>query len=50
MTFYVYTLTAPSFRRELAALIVPRRWMNHFQAADQPQVSRTNRINPSVRD
>ncbi|CAF5107960.1 unnamed protein product, partial [Rotaria sp. Silwood1] len=50
LTFYVYTLAAPSFRRELFALIVPRRWMNYFQPTEQLQLSLTNRINPSRRD
>ncbi|UJR19213.1 hypothetical protein I4U23_022343 [Adineta vaga] len=30
MSFYVYTLTAPSFRRELFALIIPRQRMNRI--------------------
>ncbi|UJR18279.1 hypothetical protein I4U23_005182 [Adineta vaga] len=47
MTFYVYTLTAPSFRRELFLLIIPRRQIHHFQRTDQHQFIRNNRINPS---
>ncbi|CAF1181713.1 unnamed protein product [Rotaria sordida] len=50
LTFYVYTLTAPSFRRELFGLIVPRRWMNHSQATEQFQLSQTNRVHPFLRD
>ncbi|CAF3815536.1 unnamed protein product [Rotaria sp. Silwood1] len=50
LTFYVYTLAAPSFRRELFALIVSRRWMNYFQPTEQLQLSLNNRINPSRRD
>ncbi|CAF1530817.1 unnamed protein product [Adineta ricciae] len=34
MTFYVYTLTAPSFRRQLVSSVIPRRWINGFQRAD----------------
>ncbi|CAF1196627.1 unnamed protein product [Adineta steineri] len=49
LTFYVYTLTAPSFRRELFALIVPKRWMNRFQPKEHIELSRTNRVNPSMR-
>ncbi|CAF1056619.1 unnamed protein product [Adineta steineri] len=49
LTFYVYTLTAPSFRRELSALIVPKRWMNRFQPKEHIELSRTNRVNPSMR-
>ncbi|CAF1122242.1 unnamed protein product [Adineta ricciae] len=50
LTFYVYTLTAPSFRRELFRLIVPICWMNQFVAREQSQMTRTNRIHPSIRD
>ncbi|CAF1557873.1 unnamed protein product [Adineta steineri] len=49
LTFYVYTLTAPSFRRELFALIVPKRWMNRFQPKEHIELSRTNRVNQSMR-
>ncbi|CAF5100237.1 unnamed protein product [Rotaria sp. Silwood1] len=50
LTFYVYTLAAPSFRRELFTLIIPRRWISFHQPTEQLQMSLTNRINPSCRD
>ncbi|UJR17061.1 hypothetical protein I4U23_003958 [Adineta vaga] len=50
LTFYVYTLTAPSFRRELFALIIPKRWINQMHLREQTQITRTNRIRPSLRD
>ncbi|CAF1245770.1 unnamed protein product [Adineta ricciae] len=47
MNFYVYTLTAPSFRRELFALITQRQRMNQVPRINPQYLSRTNRINPS---
>ncbi|UJR06734.1 hypothetical protein I4U23_011023 [Adineta vaga] len=50
LTFYVYTLTAPSFRRELFSLIIPKRWMTQLRIQEQTQLTRTNRIGPLIRD
>lgn len=41
-------MTAPTFRRELIALIVPRRWLHNLQQREQDQLSMTNRIYPST--
>ncbi|CAF1189222.1 unnamed protein product [Rotaria sordida] len=50
LSFYVYTLTAPSFRRELLLLILPRRWAITLRQKEQHQMSLTNRIGPSRLD
>ncbi|CAF1378356.1 unnamed protein product [Rotaria sordida] len=50
LSFYVYTLTAPSFRRELLLLILPRRWAIKLRQKEQHQMSLTNRIGPSRLD
>lgn len=45
MSFFVYTLTAPNFRRELLLVILFKKWIHKFQLIDnQRRVTRTHQL------
>ncbi|UJR10887.1 hypothetical protein I4U23_015074 [Adineta vaga] len=46
-SFFVYTLTAPSFRRELITIILPRQWSQRLRHHNENRtMSRTFRVHP----